>query len=288
MNTWYLYFLLPAILFPLVWTINTAYGRKIGSQKLSLYRQFTLTLVWLPIAFSLIQKSHLLEENIFSIVLCWLLWASYLTIAFYSLNLTSVWISRSFVAISRTICAFAIWFFLFGESISIFDYFWVVVILLWFYLLSKASWERLSKNDILWIILWLTWWVLFSLNNLVFKNISTVFSPIESAYILEASSFLPLLILYTLTHKKQDFISMKYDWKMLWVLSLSAPLIFLAGYWLAQSIHQIPFYIFNTLFVLVLVTSMIFARIFLGEKISFTRWIALGAMVLGCVVIVLF
>jgi len=168
------------------------------------------------------------------------------------------------------------------------QYLWLCLSFCDFYrFLSKASWEKLTKHDTTWIILSLIWWVIFACNNLVFKNISWVFWPVESAYILEFSSLIPLTLLYLIGHKKQDIINMKKDGKKLWILFLTAPLILLSWYGLAQSVNSIPFYIFNSLFVIVLVFSIVFSWIFLKEKFSLTRWVSLLTMILWCLMIVL-
>lgn len=285
MNIWYFYFLLPAIFFPLTLIIATSQGRKIGARKLSLYRQLTVSIVWFPILLNILEKSDVLSQNILLIALCGIIGASYLTIAFYAVNLTTVWISRSFVTVSRTICSFLVWYFLFQENISYFDILWVGIIFLWVYKISNISKEKLSKKDILGIILSFTWWILFTFNNLVFKKIWENFSMLESAYILEASSLIPLTILYAMTHKKEDFKAMRQDGKKIWILFFTAPLILLASYWLAQSVQVVPFYIFNTLFILVLIFSLIFWRIFLGEKISLARLWAMWLMIVWCSII---
>ncbi len=287
MNTWYLYFLLPAFFFPLSFVIATSVWRRIWARKLSLYRQFTLSIIWLPIGISLLSKPELLQENIFSILLCGLLGTAYLTIAFYAVNLTSIGISRSFITISRTLCGFFIGFSLFWESIHLFDYVWVAIIFLGLYILWKDSGEKLTSNDIYGIVLSLIGGIIFACNNLVFKNISEVFWPIESAYILESSSLIPLFILYLFTHKLQDISEMWNDKKEIGILFLTAPLVLLASYGLAQSVVAVPFYIFNSLFVIILVMSIIFGWIFLGEKTSPMRAIALTTMIIGCLVIVL-
>lgn len=285
MNIWYLYFLLPAIFFPLSLIIATSQWRKIGARKLSLYRQLTVSIIWFPIFLQILEKSDVLSQNFLLVALCGIIGASYLTIAFYAVNLTTVWISRSFVTVSRTICSFLVWYFLFQENISYFDILWVWIIFLWVYKISNIQKEKLSKKDILGIILSFIWWVLFTLNNLVFKKIGENFSMLESAYILEASSLIPLALLYFLTHKKDDFKAMKHDWKKIGILFFTAPLIILASYWLAQSVQLVPFYIFNTLFIFVLIFSLIFWRIFLGEKISLARWVAMWLMIIWCSII---
>lgn len=286
MSIWYLYFLLPIILFPTVSIINVLFGRKIWSRKLSLYRQLTVTIVWLPILYSILKKPEIVQEHIFMIIACGILWAGYLTIAFHSMNLTSIGISRSFVAVSRTITSFIIWYTLFWENISYYDFIWILWIWLWFYVLSSASWEKLSKKDIWWIIFSLIAWIIFTMNTLTFKEISQHFSPIKAAYILEASSFLPLLWLYLITKKETLSTSLQKDYKKITILFLTAPLILLASYWLAKSINIIPFYIINTLFVLVLVVSIILSWIFLKEKFTIKQLSAIWCMMLSCGVIV--
>jgi drug/metabolite transporter (DMT)-like permease len=203
------------------------------------------------------------------------------------MNLTSIGISRSFVAVSRTITGFIIGYTLFGENISSFDILGIVWICLGFYILSNASGEKLSKTDILWILFSLIGWVIFTLNTLVFKEISQYFSALEAAYILEASSFLPLLWLYLVTKKESISTSLKKDYKKISILLATAPLILLASYGLAKSVNLIPFYIINTLFVLVLVVSMTLSWIFLKEKFNIKQLTAIGFMVLSCCVIVM-
>jgi drug/metabolite transporter (DMT)-like permease len=287
MTIWYLYFLLPVLLFSAVGTINVLFGRKIWARKLSLYRQLTVTVAWIPILYSILQKPHVLQEHILILIACGLLWAWYLTIAFHAMNLTSIGISRSFVAVSRTITGFIIGYTLFWENISLYDLVWILWIWLGFYILSNASGEKLNKNDVLWITFSLIWWVIFTMNALVFKEISQYFSAIEAAYILEASSFLPLLWLYIITKKETFSTSIKKDYKKIFILFATAPLILLASYGLAKSINIIPFYIINTLFVLVLVVSMILSWIFLKEKFTLKQLWAIWCMVVSCWVIIM-
>lgn len=286
MNIWYLYFLLPAFLFPLSLIIATSLWRKIWARKLSLYRQFSVTIIGLPIWIGILKNSEVFLSNLLLIFYCGILWAIYLTIAFYATNLTTVWISRSFVTISRTLSSFVIWYILFSENISYFDIIWMLTIFIGVYFLSNISKEKLLKNDILGILFSFLWGIIFTLNNLVFKDIWNHFSFIEAAYILEASSLIPLFILYVLTHNKNDFIKMRHDSKNISIMLFTAPLILIASYWLAQSIQLLPFYIFNTLFVLTLIISVFFSWLFLWEKISQKRLISISIMILGCSIIV--
>jgi len=288
MSIWYLYFLLPVILFPTVSVINVLFWRKIGARKLSLYRQATVTIIGFPILFSLLLEYELLIEHSFMIILCWVLGASYLTIAFYAMNLTSIWISRSFVAVSRTLSAFALWFFIFQESISLYDFFGIFIIFLWIYALWKSSGEKIQQKDLIWIWCSLLWWIIFSFNTLVFKILTETFWSIESAYLLEASSFIPLLILYTFSKKQNHSTSIAQDYKKIGVLFITAPLILLASYGLAVSVTLIPFYIINTLFILVLIVSMILSWIFLWEKFKLSQLLSIAIMMLWCLGVVLF
>ena len=288
MNIWYLYFLLPVILFPAVSVINVLYGRKIGARKISLYRQVTLVIVWSPILLSLLSKWELLRENALMIFLCGLIWASYLTTAFHAMNLTSVGISRSFVAVSRTVAGFVIWYFIFQESLSFYDIIWIVLISLGFYLLARAKWEHFTKTDINWILISLFAWILFSINTLIFKTFAISFSWFEAAYLLESSSMIFLAIFMLFTRKQSIQESFSIDFQKLKVLFLTAPFILLASYWLAKSINLIPFYIFNTLFIFVLIVSIILSWIFLKEKFTLQQLVAMWIMVSWCGVVILF
>gem|GEM_PF-4544175 len=109
------------ILFPAISTINVLFGRQLGAKKMSLYRQLTVTIVGSPLLIGILQKPELLEKHALIIVLCGFFGAMYLTTAFYAMNLTLVGISRSFVAVSRTVAGFVIGYFFFQESISFYD-----------------------------------------------------------------------------------------------------------------------------------------------------------------------
>ena len=286
MNLWYLYFLLPVILFPLAATINVANGRKIGSQKASMYRQLTLTIIWSPVIFLLIEKWELIQKHFWLLLLCGLLWAIYLSASFYAMNLTSVWISRSFVTVSRTLSAFIIWYTLFSESIGWYDFFGIWVIFLGFALFYKVFEQNFSVSDLIWITISLIWWVIFSPNTLVFKTFAIDFPGIEAAYLLESSSVLFLIAWQLIRHKWSLRKSFSIDQKNLSLLFLTAPLILIASYGLAKSVHIIPFYIFNTLFVLSLVISIILSWIFLWEKFTLRQASALWTMILWCAIVV--
>lgn len=287
MNTWYLFFILATILFPIVATINVYFGRKIGSKKLSLYRQITLTIIGAPILIGLFSQGELLRQYWLLLILMWLCGATYLSMAFYAMNLTSVWVSRSFVTASRTVAGFLIGYFLFQESISFYDIWGIFIIFLWFYLLSNIHWKKLKRNDILWIIISLLAGVLFSINTLIFKYFVEDFSTLQAAYLLEASCMPFLLIFAILFRRGTIHEALSIEYKKLWILFLTAPLILLGSYGLAKSVNQIPFYIFNTLFVLTVGVSMILSFVFLKERLSREQLFALMMMLCGCIIVVL-
>jgi len=286
MELWYLYFLLPTILFPIAATINVANGRKIGSQKMSMYRQITLAIIGSPIIFLLLEKWEAIQKHAILLVLCWWFWALYLSSSFYAMNLTSVWVSRTFVAISRTISAFIIWYTLFHESISFYDFIGIWIIFLWFALFYRVFESSFSKADIIWITISLIWWVIFSTNTLVFKTFASDFPWIEAAYLLEVTSVWFLILWQLLRHKWNLKKSFWVDKKTLWILFFTAPLILAASYGAAKSINIIPFYIFNTLFAASLVISIILSWIFLHEKFTLRQISALWSMILWCLIVV--
>ena len=288
MSSWYLYFLLPLILFPATSVLSVALGRKIGSQKMSLYRQGTIIILGIPLLFWILEKFELLKIHYMNLILCGVFWALYLSTAFYAMNLTSIWISRSFLAVSRTITGFILGYVLFREYISLYDIGGLIIIWLGFYLSFKYKWEHFSIRDIKGILFSLIAGIFFTINTLIFKLYAKDFSPLESAYLLESTSFPFLLIASILIHKWDIKKSFKIDIKKIWVIFLTAPLILLASYGLAESVNRIPFYIFNTLFIFVLVTSVIFSWIFLGEKFTLKQLSAMIIMVLWCGIIVVF
>lgn len=288
MTLWYLYFLLAAILFPLISTINVLYGRKIGARKIALYRQLTLTIIGSPLLIGIASKPEILQKHALLIFLCGLFGATYLTVAFHAMNLTSIGISRSFVAVSRTITGFLIGFFLFQESISLYDISGVFLICLGFYLLSHFRWEHFSRKDILWVGVSLVAGVLFSINTLIFKLFAADFSPIESAYLLESSSVLFLIVFTFFATKCSLKKTFSIEWKKLSILFLTSPFLLLASYGLAKSVNDIPFYIFNTLFILMLIVSIILSWIFLKEKFTLKQLSAMWIMMIGCGVVIIF
>lgn len=287
MTIWYLYFILPALIFPAVSLINVYYGRKIWAQKVSLYRQITLTIVWFPILISLLHKPDLLKLHAPYLIASWILGTLYLVSSFHAMNLTTVGISRSFVAVARTLTAFFIGFFLFQENISMFDLLGWCVIFLGFYILGKSNKEKFTKKDTIWIIVSLFSGVMISLNLLVFKFYADGFSPLESAYLLEFMNLVFIIPFIYFSSKKTLKEKYTIGSKNFWILMLTAPLILLASFWLAQSVGKIPFYIFNTLFVIILVVFIIFSRIFFHEKISLMRGVSLGTMILWCAIVVM-
>ena len=287
MNTWYLYFLLSAILFCVLSITNVVFGRKIGAKKIALYRQLTLTIVWSPIIIGLLWKTELLEKHAVMLVLCGIFWAWYLTVAFHAMNLTSIWISRIFVAVSRTITWFLIGFFFFQESISLYDLGWIIIMFTWFYLLARFRGEHFSKADILWVWVSLLAGVLFSINVLIFKIFAADFSALEAGYLLESTSLVFLALIMLFTSKESIKKSFSIEYKKLAILFCGAPLLLLASYGLAKSVDQIPFYVFNTMFILMLIISMILSWIFLKEKFTLKQLFAMWIIISGCVVVIL-
>ena len=288
MNLWYLYFLLPLIIFPATAVLSVSLWRKIGSQKMSLYRQGTIIILWIPLLFWILQQWELLEKHAFNLVLCGLFWALYLSTAFYAMNLTSVGVSRSFLAVSRTITGFVLGYALFREHISLSDIGWLVIIWLGFYLSFRYKGEHFSMRDMKGIVFSLIAGVFFTVNTLIFKLYAQDFSPLQSAYLLESTSLPFLLCMSLLMHKGDVKKAVSIDIRKIGVIFLTAPLILLASYGLAESVNRISFYVFNTLFIFVLVTSVIFSWIFLWEKFTFKQLFAMAVMTLGCGVIILF
>ena len=290
MNIWYLYFIITALCFALSTLIHIKVGRNIWAMKLSLFRQVTILIVGAPIIISLIPKIDLVSNNWLWLILSWICGTSYLLISFQATNITSVGISRSFVTVSRTITAFVIGFFIFKENITLIDIAWIWVIALGFYILAKDGWEKLTKSDTFWIILSLIWGAIFSINMYVFKIFSDSFSALESAFLLELMNgfFLILVSIFYGFHKKNLRSNFHIWWKQFFAISLWAPLVLLWWYTAATSIHMVPFYLFNSLLVLILILLIILSWIFLKEKISITRWISLWIIISWCLVMILF
>jgi len=288
MNTWYFYFLLTVLLFPIVSTIQVKYGRKIGALKLSLLRQITIAIIWSPLLYFLIQKWEIIQSNIISLLLSWLFGAGYLLTAFYAMNLTSVGISRIFVAVSRTIFALIIGYFVFEEVISLYDYLWITVIFIGFVFLSLSDTKQKSPSQTLGVLVSLWAWVLFWINMLFFKQFSPHFSGLESAYLLETTNGIFLILATLFMGKKEIQKNFSLKWEKFWLLFATAPLVLVASYWLAKSIIMIPFYLVNVLFVFVFFASIIFGWIFLHEKFTLKQLASMGVMLLWCGIVVLF
>lgn len=290
MNIWYLYFIITAFCFALSTLIHIKVGRNIWAVKLSIFRQITVLIVWAPVLLWLFAKSNLIIHNWLWLVLSWVCGTSYLLISFQATNITTVGISRSFVTVSRTITAFIIGFFLFKENITFIDFIWVWVISLGFYLLAKDGWEKLTKNDSLWILLSLIGWVIFSINMYVFKVFSDSFSALESAFLLELMNgfFLILVGIIYGFHKKNLKTNFQLGMRQFFAIALWAPLILFWWYTAATSIHMVPFYLFNSLLVLILVILVILSWLFLKEKLSLMRLISLGTMILWCLLMIMF
>lgn len=287
MNYWYLYFLLPVILFPVASTINIANGRKIGSQKMSMYRQIALTIVGSPVIFLLLEKWDLLVKHLWLLIACGFFGALYLSTSFYATNITSVGISRTFVTVSRTLSSFIIWYTLFKETISLYDFLGVGVIFLGFSVFYRVFDTHFSRADIIGILVSLLWGVIFSTNTLIFKTFAIDFPGLQAAYLLECTSVLFLICWGLLRNKWNIKNTFSVDRQTLTWLFLTAPLILWASYGAAKSIHLIPFYIFSTLFVLSLVISIILGWIFLHEKFTSRQLTSLWCMIAWCIVVVL-
>ena len=286
MNIWYLYFLLPVIFLSATGIIHVAIWRKIWAKKLSLYRQITLMIIWSPLLFWLLNKTDLIEKHILLLIASWIVGTGYLLLSFHAMNITSVWISKSFLAVSRTISSFCIWFFLLQEAINIYDIFWMLIIFLWFYILGKVNREKLTQNDIKWITVSLLAGVVFSINILIFKIYAADFTALESAYLLESMNaiFLVIFSIFYWKNKLQD--KFKIPLKTFFVLCVVSPLVLVWVYGLAMSVNLIPFYIFNTWFIFILIVSTILWWIFLKEKFSLWRWISLGIMIIGSMMMI--
>ena len=288
MNTGYLYFLLPALLWPLSIIINASISRRIWVKKMLIYRQITLMLVWMPLLFWLFFKTDLILSNGVYLVLSWFFWTICLLTAFWGMNQLTVWVARGFSSVWRTIISFLIWFFILHESFNLFDIAWIMIICIWFYLISHSKKSKLTKDNINGVVLSLISGLSVSINFYFFKIYSADFSWLESAYLLESMNWIFLIIITCIWNYKK--ISESFSIKLNDFLSLcllSSPIVLLSWYWAAKSIDKIPFYVFNSLFAIVIVISAIMGRIFLKEKIPFMRKISLVVMVLWCTIIVL-
>ncbi|MCD5375466.1 EamA family transporter [Candidatus Gracilibacteria bacterium] len=286
MNIGYLYFLLPVIFLSATGIIHVAIGRKIGAKKLSLYRQITLMIIGSPLLFGLLNKTDLIEKHILLLIASGIVGTGYLLLSFHAMNITSVGISKSFLAVSRTISSFCIGFFLLQEAINIYDIFGMLIIFLGFYILGKVNREKLTQNDIKGITVSLLAGVVFSINILIFKIYAADFTALESAYLLESMNaiFLVIFSIFYGKNKLQD--KFKIPLKTFFVLCLVSPLVLVGIYGLAMSVNLIPFYIFNTGFIFILIVSTILGWIFLKEKFSLGRGISLGIMIIGSMMMI--
>lgn len=287
MNIWYLYFFLAALSFPFTLVVASWISRQIWSQKLSLIRQLSLSIIGFPILFSFIHSSTLFTQQLVNIVLMWITWALYLILAFQATHHTIVGMSRSFVTISRTIIAFFLWILIFQENIEIIDIIGILMIFWCILRIWKSKNDILTKEDFIGILFSLAAWSMHVTNAYFFKIVSHDFTALQSAYILEFSSFIPLAAMYFFFPQNKKNISKKTELQAFKTMTILAPIIFLWSYGLAQSIQLIPFYVYNTLLVLGFIMSIIFGKIILGEHISTSRLFSIFGIITWCFLVVI-
>ncbi len=288
----YLYILLPIICWPLATVLLTKFSRNKWSLQTVLYRQITIFLVWIPLLF-LISKTDILliQENLLSVFLASFFWSIYIFSVFMAFDYLPIWISRVFTITSRLLLSLFIWYFVLFENIWLIDLLWLIVLLLWFYLLSKDKINNLhlkKKNIFFWIIISLANWILFGLSIYFFKIYSSGVNPLVSAYILESIDIILLSIfalIFSIKNNKNYFkIGMNDFIKIL----LISPIALLWTYWLAKSYDYISFYIINILFVFIFFSSLILAYFILWEKITRKQLLSMFIIMLTTSIIILF
>jgi len=288
----YLYILLPIICWPLATVLLTKFSRNKWSLQTVLYRQITIFLVWIPLLF-LISKTDILliQENLLSVFLASFFWSIYIFSVFMAFDYLPIWISRVFTITSRLLLSLFIWYFVLFENIWLIDLLWLIVLLLWFYLLSKDKINNLhlkKKNIFFWIIISLANWILFGLSIYFFKIYSSGVNPLVSAYILESIDIILLSIfalIFSIKNNKNYFKIGKNDFIKILLIS---PIALLWTYWLAKSYDYISFYIINILFVFIFFSSLILAYFILWEKITRKQLLSMFIIMLTTSIIILF
>jgi drug/metabolite transporter (DMT)-like permease len=279
----FIYLLIPFIFSTLHSIILTKYSRNEWSLQIAFYRQLWIILVWIPLFFFLPFEFKILIENISTILITSIIWATFLFLNFKSLDYIPVAIWKVFQTAMRILITILIWMILLSENINLIQIVWIFLLILWiFSLLRKWSFS------IKWISLSIISWIVVAINWYFFVLYSKSFSPLIAGYILEFFNWLFLLLFLLLSSFIKDNSvkkSFKIKLKSFWIILLSAPLILISSWAISKSYEIYDFTIVWLVLTMSIPASMIFWYFILKEKLSIKSILSIILITLSIIII---